>query len=332
MSINAKAREPAGGHAVREGAHVVEMQRRRLLFAMQELAGEDGLGGATVGRVCKRARVSRRTFYDLFDDRDACFLGAFEQALQHIRERAFPAYERQGRWATRIRAGLESLLGVFAEEPQLARLCVIETLKGGPAVSARRREVLEALAAVVDEGRREVRGKRTPPALTAESTVGGVLAVIHARLLDRDPGSLTQLAPSLTGMIVLPYLGPAASQRETERAGPVEDTARQRPHGEDRHKLPGSDPFRDLSLRFTYRTALVLATIAANPGASNRQVGEDAGMSDQGQTSKLLKRLQRAELIQNNGTGRESGESNAWRLTERGQTIHTTLATNTTKP
>jgi AcrR family transcriptional regulator len=314
------------------------MQRRRLLLAMQELAGEDGLESVTVGRVCKRSRVSRRTFYDLFDDRDACFLAAFERALEQLGESVMPAYERQGRWCDRMRAGLEAMLVLFDEQPRLARLCVVETPKGGAAVLARRRRVLDALTLAVDEGRREARAGNGPPALTAESTVGGVLAVIHARLLacspsvtesprmgDPDEGSLVQLVAPLTGMIVHAYLGPAASRRELERPGVGENGTGQRTPRHGGPESAGADPFRDLRLRFTYRTARVLATIAAHPGASNRQVGEDAGVPDQGQISKLLKRLEQAGLIENHGTGRESGEPNAWRLTARGQAIHTTL-------
>jgi AcrR family transcriptional regulator len=322
----------------REGGHVVEMQRRRLLLAMQELAGEDGLERVSVGRVCKRARVSRRTFYDLFDDRDACFLAAFEQALERLGESAIPAHERPARWCERVRAGLEALLIVLDEQPRLARLCVIETLKGGPAVLARRRELLDALAAVVDEGRDEARAGSGPPVLTAESTVGGALAVIHARLPAclppvmgaprmGDPASapLIQLAPSLAAMIVLPYLGTAASKCELERPVALPNGNARRAPGNGEPKYADVDPFRDLRLRFTYRTARVLATIATHPGASNRHIGEHAGVSDQGQISKLLKRLERAGLLENGGPGRESGEANVWQLTARGQAIETAL-------
>ena len=301
------------------------MQRRRLLLAMRELSGEVGLAGATVGQVCKRSRMSRRTFYELFDGRADCFLAAFEQALQQLGERVLPAWEQGGRWRDRVRFGIEALLEMFDEQPQLARLCVVETLAGGPAVLARRREILDALAVVVDQGRDEARAGSGLPPLTAEGTVGGVLAVIHARLLDPGTGPLTQLVPSLTGMIVFPYLGAAASQRELERPHQVERIGTLRRPGGNGHA--GADPFRDLPLRFTYRTARVLATIATHPGASNRQVGEGAGMTDQGQTSKLLKRLKRAGLVENGGPGRESGEPNAWCLTARGQAIDAALGT-----
>jgi AcrR family transcriptional regulator len=326
----------ANGGVAREGAHVVEMQRRRLLLAMQELAGEVGLADATVGAVCKRSRVSRRTFYELFDDRDDCFLAAFEHTLEQLAQSVIPAYEQEGRtqrahpagrkqaWRERMRAGLETLLVFFDEQPALARLCVVETLKGGPAVLVRRRELLDAIAVAVDTGRNKARAGPGPPALTAEGAVGGVLAVIHARLLDPDSGPLVELVPALTGMIVLPYLGLAASQREQERPVTVHNGAKPANNGKRPARVP-ADPFRDMPIRVTYRTARVLAVIAADPGASNRKIGDGAGASDQGQVSKLLKRLERAGLIENRGPGNESGEPNAWRLTPRGEAIHTAL-------
>lgn len=80
-------------------------------------------------------------------------------------------------------------------------------------------------------------------------------------------------------------------------------------------------------MRFTYRTARVLATIAAQPGASNGHIGDDAGVPDQAQISKLPKRLERNGLLENHGVGRESGEPNAWQLTARGTAVHDALGT-----
>jgi hypothetical protein len=67
--------------------------------------------------------------------------------------------------------------------------------------------------------------------------------------------------------------------------------------------------------------------IATGPGASNRQIGERAGAPDQGQMSKLLKRLAHAGLIENESSAPQSGEANAWRLTARGDAVHIALGT-----
>jgi len=67
-----------------------------------------------------------------------------------------------------------------------------------------------------------------------------------------------------------------------------------------------------------YRSCKVLTVIAAQPGASNREVADAAGISDQGQISRILARLQNLGLIHDPGEWRP-GEPHAWRLTLRGK-------------
>ena len=88
----------------------------------------------------------------------------------------------------------------------------------------------------------------------------------------------------------------------------------------------GVFPFRDLGLRVTYRTLVVLEAVWSNPGASNRQLGDVAGVSDQGQISKLLARLERAGLLTNQSGGHVKGEPNAWRLTGQGRAVVDAIA------
>jgi AcrR family transcriptional regulator len=311
--------ERASYGARREGGHVLEMQRRRLLLACVEVLAEHGLEGASVDRICKRAGVSRRTFYDLFDDREACFLAAFELAIEQAAAGVAPAYMAKGRWRERVRAALTALLELFDAEPGLARLCVVETLKAGPTVLERRRLALDALVAAIDEGRREGRGAPPPP-LTAEGTVGGVVSVIHARLVERGAQPLVALVNPLMSMIVHPYLGSAAARRELEHPLP-----RATPAGNGRAPARVQDPFKGLPIRITFRTARVLAVIGAEPRSSNRAIADAAGVADQGQISKLLRRLAIHGLIENHGHGHADGEPNAWTLTERGAAIHRTI-------
>ena len=305
----------------REGGHVLEMQRRRLVLAYVEVLAEHGLQGGSVERICKRAGVSRRTFYDLFPDREGCFLAALELARERIAAEVGPAYMRSGRtrraqdWRVRVRAGLTALLELFDSEPALARMCVVETLKGGPQVLAWRRGALDMLVAAIDEGRAE--SKSSPPPLTAEGTVGGVLYVIHTRLLEQDSARLLALVNPLTSMIVHPYLGPAAAARELDQPLPTVSPTSGNGHAPTRVQ----DPLKDLPIRITFRTARVLAVVGAQPGASNRAISDAAGVADQGQISKLLQRLERYGLLRNSGEGHYRGEPNAWTLTERGEAM-----------
>ena len=300
----------------REGGHVAEMQRRRLLFAFREVLAEHGSDNPGVGRVCKRAGVSRRTFYDLFDDREACFLAVLDSAVEGISQRVLPAYARKGRWRERIRGALAALLMSFDEDSSLVRVCLVETLKAGAAVSEYRRRVLDVLTRVVDEGRSDAKAGAEPPPLTAQSTLGGAISVLHACVLEDNSRPLIELLNPLMSMIVHPYLGPAAAHRELEEPTPFS-----KPPSKAHDPKPTRDPFKDLPIRLTFRTARVLAAIGSQPGASNRQIADTAGITDQGQISRLLNRLEGLELIENHGNGHTKGEPNAWTLTSRGQGI-----------
>jgi AcrR family transcriptional regulator len=292
--------------------HVAEIQRNRILLAAVDTVAEVGYGRMTVAQVIARARVSRKTFYDVFADREDCFLAVFEQAVNRAGTAVREAYEREVGWRNGIRSGLAVLLGLMDEQPALARLCIVEALGAGERVLEQRAHVLARAARVVDHGRGLSRSPREPPAVTAEAAVGAVFAVLHARLLDDGDESLSGLLGQLMSIIVLPYLGSRAADRElTRRARP-----RAPRDGGSAGRTP--DPMGGLKMRLTYRTVRVLSVIGEHPGASNREIAERSGITDQGQISKLLTRLARLGLIVNVGPGQERGAANAWHLTQLG--------------
>jgi AcrR family transcriptional regulator/DNA-binding MarR family transcriptional regulator len=335
--IGAVSVRPGGVGLMRGG--VSEIQRARILSALVAVCGERGAGRVTVAHIVERSGVSRRTFYEMFEDRDACFLAALEDAVQRAAACVLPAFRGPGAngdagdrrglagraWHERIRAGLLALLEFLEDEPGLGGLCVVDALGAGPAALQARARVITVLVDAVDEGRSEAKSELSPSRLTAEGIVGGVLGVLYARLSERAPAGsagggrpkpLVGLLNPLMAAIVLPYLGPAAAARQTARAAPK---ARRR------SQPVRSNPLEGLEMRLTYRTVQVLTAIARQPGASNRQVADAAGVIDPGQISKLLARLEHVGLVSNQGLGPTRGEPNAWRLTPRGQEIQHTI-------
>jgi AcrR family transcriptional regulator len=277
----------------------------------------------TVAHVVARSGVSRRTFYELFKDREDCFLAAFDIAIARASERVLPAYRAQVKWRERIRAALEATLVFLDGERELGYLCVVGALGGGERALERRTHVVQSLVDAVHEGRLESRSARRPERLVAEGVVGAVLAVVHARLVERSEKPLLGLVSPLMGMIVLPYLGVAAAEREQRRPAPRVRRA----------VAPRGNPLREIDMRLTYRTVRVLLAIAELGGRgsspSNRQVATAAGISDQGQISKLLARLQTLGLIGNAGGDHAKGEPNAWSLTPRGHDVTRTIQIQT---
>lgn len=305
---------------------------------MADEVAHHGPAGVTVARVIARAGVSRRAFYEIFDDVEDCLLETFNWASGLAQARAEAAYARERSWRESVRAALAALLRFFDENPLLAQLCIVHAAAGGPRVLERRAEALLELGDVVDRARQGRTLAREPSPVVAEGIVGAVVAVLYGRLLrrggpaggysppnPRDP-KLIDLHGELMSLIVLPYLGANAARRELERPPPAP------PIDADLPALPSSGRAM-LELpqgRLTYRTVRVLRAAAERPGGSNRDIAERAEIIDQGQISKILARLQEQDLLVNRGGSPHTrGTPNAWWLTERGESLERALRDTT---
>ena len=306
-----------------------EIQRARIIAAMSELVRERGASAVTIAHVVERSGVSRRTFYELFEDREDCFLAAFERVLAAAAQTMLPARQTGTTWRAGIRAALHALLSFLETEPIQGYLCIVGSLSAGPRALARRTAITQTLVQAIHEGHRESTSRRRPDKLTAEGLLGAVLTILAGRLQTEDQPPLQPLLNPLMAMIVLPYLGTDAAERELKRVTPRKRTSR----------ASHQDHLRGLDMRLTYRTIRVLFAIAEQTapaaangrlggwGPNNRQVGDGAGVTDQGQISKLLARLHTLGLVENTGGDHAKGEPNAWHLTARGHDVIGTLST-----
>lgn len=293
-----------------------------MLIAIAEAVSELGIANVSVAEVVSRAGVSRRTFYEAFDDRNDCLLAALDFAIERATQRALPAWREHGEWREAIRGALSELLRFIDEEPVLGALLVVDWPAAWGLAAQRRAALTATLVAAVDGGRALCRASSPPSEVTAEGIVGAVLAVLRARVLPEreDSGAARDgrrpsrtpasgLLGELMAIVVLPYLGAAAAAREARRPSPEPP---------ERLHASGSDALRGLKIRLTYRTVMVLRAIGASAGASNREIAAAAGISDQGQVSKLLARLARAGLIENAREPAGPRECNSWSLTAAG--------------
>jgi AcrR family transcriptional regulator len=317
---------------------VLEVQRARLLSGAVRAVDEFGYARTTVTEITARAHVSRRTFYELFANSEECLAAMLDETVERARARLAETSLRGLSWRERVREGLWSILCFLDSEPALARVCVMQSAGGGRRILERREQLLGELAAVIDEGRAEGDPRTDCPSLTAEGLVGAALSIVHARLLRGERAPLADLHGELMTMIVLPYLGPAAARRERRRTTPTSSPV-ETPAGDGGGSSRGidarscedhDDPLRDIPIRLTYRTVCVLEVVAEHPGLSNRGVGERSGITDQGQVSKLLSRLERYGLLENKGKGGHvKGEPNAWTLTGTGARVAQSVLVHT---
>ncbi len=254
-----------------------------------------------------RCGIRQSEFTELFTTEQDCILAAFEIGLERISTTVDEAAGREpGSWLDRLRAGVVGFLGFLDDEPAWGRLLICEPPFADGALALRcSARVLGVLTSLLDDGTPQAIGEFMPePQLTSELAVGGAVSVIRTRMQNNQAGRLVELAPQLMSFIVRPYLGQAAASGEL--------AGRREPAG------PSSSETVELPLRLPHRTTLVLRAIAHSPRSSNRRVAELAGLSDEGQTSKLLGRLRDRGLIENVGLGHAWGEPNEWLLTAYG--------------
>lgn len=205
---------PRGRHGLSPD-EVAASQRTRILDAMKAAAGQNGYHDASIADVIKRAGVTRKAFYKLFDDKEQCFIQAYERDLARLLTLTLEAFETQDRWADRVRAALSALLHALARDPDAARLCFVEVMSAGPRAIAARNEAMRGFTIVFDTGRLEDDRNR-PPAL-ALNMVGGMSEIIHREIAAGRAEDLPNVLPDLMYTAVLPILGPEAAERELER-------------------------------------------------------------------------------------------------------------------
>jgi AcrR family transcriptional regulator len=85
-----------------------------------------------VAEVVKHARTSRRTFYQHFADRDACFLALFDVVSGDLLDTIADAATGDAPFAERLDRAVAAYLGAVAAEPVLTRACIQETPALGP--------------------------------------------------------------------------------------------------------------------------------------------------------------------------------------------------------
>lgn len=101
-------------------------QRAKLLDAMVRVVAEKGYVAATVADAVRMARVSRGTFYELFESKEACLAAAYRLGLDVLAARVNEAITGAPDWREEIRLGLRSYLETFDAEPLFARVYLLE--------------------------------------------------------------------------------------------------------------------------------------------------------------------------------------------------------------
>jgi AcrR family transcriptional regulator len=171
---------------------------------MAEAVGEHGYAGTTVEDILSRARMSRRTFYQFFSNREECFLATYDTARDEAMERLALAHIGNGRsWPGQVEVALAALFEYLASEPGLARVWLVEAPSLGAAGIERHertmRQLAERLADLHPNGdAARANGQAT---VRFEASVGAVHRVLQARLLAGRADELPALAPDMARVV-----------------------------------------------------------------------------------------------------------------------------------
>lgn len=199
-------REDTGVVAAR--ASTLNRHRLRLLDGMTAAVARKGYSAVTIADVVAEAGVSKRTFYEHFDGKEACLLACYVEGssamLAEIRQQLAAGKVRSGL----IQAVLETYLGWLDREPQLAATLLIEVQRSGAAGRrVYRRTNLEFAVLVRDSvaaGRLEAGGFDLDQAV---ALVGGVNELVLTHAEDHPEIPFGTLIPAVLRFVRAVILG-----------------------------------------------------------------------------------------------------------------------------
>jgi AcrR family transcriptional regulator len=216
MPPRAKARSGAKGDDVpvrpalsRE--FVAVHKRRRIMDAIAELTAEQGYDATKIGDIVSRAGVARKTLYDNFEGKEEVFLAAFDTAVDEALQRIeADCAEVEGGWEDRIQAGLASFLRYVAENPALARMCMIEALSATQAATERYEAAMQRF---VELTKRTVPQDDQLPETIEETLVGGVAWIVYQQIRRKEAEKAEELLPELSEFMLAPFHGAAEAEK-----------------------------------------------------------------------------------------------------------------------
>jgi AcrR family transcriptional regulator len=298
----------------------LEMQRARIMEAAVQVVSQQGFGGATIEAVVAGAGVSRSTFYEVFDDFDACFLAVLDSGMRRSIVLMSEAYDRGASWQEKMLAGLAALLAFLDSEPLLARVCLVEALAAGPSALEYRARELELLKHMVDAALARAPGGCETSGLTAEAVVASVAGILHARLVTGEVPPFLDLLGALAALVIGPYVDRQSLVKQISRAEQFAQVSSGQ-HAS-RQQSAVSIP-NALRAPGAYRARDCLLYVAEHPGVSNRAIADGIGITHHGQMSTVLGRLEHEGLLTKHAAG--AGRRNAWWPTSEGTLISAAL-------
>ena len=168
--------------------------RRRLLQAMASMAATKGLAAVTIADVVGEAGVSKRTFYEHFESKDACFLELYQAVSMNALKTLRDSVSAERPWQQQLEQALQAYLTHMAANPELLRTLFIEIHHLGVAGERARRDVMDALASFMVETLGRGPGESAIDEGLALAAVGGINELVLQAI---EQGRVAEL-PAMT--------------------------------------------------------------------------------------------------------------------------------------
>jgi AcrR family transcriptional regulator len=194
-----------------------ETRRQLILEAMVRVVGRQGYKATSVADVIEEADVSRTTFYKHFEDKQECFLAAYDMLTERVLDEVVANCDGEQTWLERVRVGLTTLVEMFALDPQLARTAIVEVAAAGADARQRHWNAVTRFTEFLEDGEELTEGRDLPDNI-ALMAAGAVSGLIFDELLTGRAERLPQLLPDLLFALLVPYIGPGAATEEMRRA------------------------------------------------------------------------------------------------------------------
>jgi len=196
---------PRGRHGLPREL-VVENQRARMISGMISAVAELGYAKATIAEVIKPAKVSRRTFYETFANREDCYRAAYEASFEFLRDRTLAA-SAEKEWPVTVRAGLEALLESLAAHPKLANFFLVSPASVDDETASRHHLALRELVEGLVAGAPAAGAAGVAPDTRVEALAGGLSRLTAIKVTAGRAEELPALLPDLVELFLRPFVG-----------------------------------------------------------------------------------------------------------------------------
>jgi AcrR family transcriptional regulator len=205
---------------------VAAYQRERLMEAMMQAVDERGVVAITISDLVARAGISRRTFYEHFDNKEDCLLATYDAVVETEVQRVLDLYGPDEGWLEQLEAAIRMLFAAIAQRPGAARLVCVEMGASGAIGVQRWADGAGRLERFISSGFERAPGPGTIPDPVARAIVGALRKIIYSRVRERRSSKslkteLMRLLPGLMQWIACYYPSPPGVPRRARSRAPT---------------------------------------------------------------------------------------------------------------